>query len=65
MAVSLSGYPMQTDNKILNATAELGGDFAYNLDINSGKPLGVGEILISLMAIEVRSFCYRLESCNN
>jgi choline dehydrogenase-like flavoprotein len=41
--VSLHGYPSGIDDMAINATQELGGDFAYNIDQNSGKPLGVGE----------------------
>jgi hypothetical protein len=30
------------DVKFINAANELGGNFQYNLDTNSGKPLGAG-----------------------
>jgi hypothetical protein len=30
------------DVKFINAANELGGNFKFNLDMNSGKPLGAG-----------------------
>ncbi|KAF8656648.1 hypothetical protein AX16_002453, partial [Volvariella volvacea WC 439] len=41
-SVSLNGYPKAISEKITTAIQELGGDFHYNLDINSGDPLGAG-----------------------
>ncbi|KAF5384221.1 hypothetical protein D9615_003450 [Tricholomella constricta] len=41
-AVSLPGYPLDTDHRVLEATSQLGGEFSYNQDLNSGSPLGVG-----------------------
>lgn len=41
-SVSLPGYPLDTDNLILQATSQLPDEFPYNQDINSGSPLGVG-----------------------
>jgi choline dehydrogenase-like flavoprotein len=40
--VSLAGYPSAIDDMVINATNELGGEFAFNLDQNSGNPLGIG-----------------------
>lgn len=48
-AVSLSGFPTPIDLRVVNATRELGGDFHFNLDMNSGKPLGVGECDLCLI----------------
>lgn len=43
-SVALPGYPMNTtDGRAMQATNELGPDFKFNLDMNSGKPLGVSE----------------------
>ncbi|KAG6856155.1 hypothetical protein H0H87_007010 [Tephrocybe sp. NHM501043] len=41
LAVSLSGFPVPIDQKIVTATKQLGGDFKFNLDLNSGQPLGI------------------------
>ncbi|KAG6907258.1 hypothetical protein DXG01_009678 [Tephrocybe rancida] len=41
-SVSLSGYPLDTDKRILEATSQLPEEFPYNQDLNAGKPLGVG-----------------------
>jgi choline dehydrogenase-like flavoprotein len=41
-SVSLSGSPTAIDGRIIKATTQLGPDYKFNLDINSGKPLGVG-----------------------
>jgi hypothetical protein len=30
------------DQKCFEAAAELGGNFKYNIDMNSGNPLGIG-----------------------
>ncbi|KAG6855735.1 hypothetical protein H0H87_011405 [Tephrocybe sp. NHM501043] len=40
--VSLSNFPTPIDSMVINATKQLGSEFAFNQDYNSGKPLGVG-----------------------
>ncbi|KAJ7346360.1 aryl-alcohol oxidase [Mycena albidolilacea] len=40
-AVSLSGFPTPIDSRIIAATSELEG-YPFNLDMNSGNPIGVG-----------------------
>lgn len=42
VAVSLPGRGTSTDGRIMDAIAELGGEFEFNLDMNSGRELGVG-----------------------
>lgn len=42
-SVSLAGYPTAIDNMVIQAADELGGEYAFNLDMNSGNPLGIGE----------------------
>ncbi|KAJ7187303.1 alcohol oxidase [Mycena filopes] len=39
--VSLAGYPSPIDARVIQTTAEL-EEFAFNLDMNGGIPLGVG-----------------------
>ncbi|KIK60975.1 hypothetical protein GYMLUDRAFT_43513 [Collybiopsis luxurians FD-317 M1] len=41
-AVSLAGFPQSINEKIIQASSELGGIFQFNLDMNSGIPLGLG-----------------------
>ncbi|RDB26743.1 Pyranose dehydrogenase [Hypsizygus marmoreus] len=41
-SVSLSGFPQTTDPRVIQTTVDLGDEFPYNQDINSGNPLGVG-----------------------
>ncbi|KAG2004468.1 aryl-alcohol oxidase [Coprinopsis cinerea AmutBmut pab1-1] len=41
-SVSLSNFPDATDAKVKEAATELGGDFSWNVDFNSGDPLGTG-----------------------
>lgn len=40
--VSLPGYPQSIDSRVIAAADELGGEFEFNLDMNSGYPLGTG-----------------------
>ncbi|EKM76439.1 hypothetical protein AGABI1DRAFT_78505 [Agaricus bisporus var. burnettii JB137-S8] len=41
--ISISGFQHPTvDSITLQATKELGGEFKFNLDMNSGSPLGIG-----------------------
>ncbi|KAG2004437.1 aryl-alcohol oxidase [Coprinopsis cinerea AmutBmut pab1-1] len=40
--VSLTNFPDDSDAKIRQAADEIGGDFGWNVDYNSGDPLGVG-----------------------
>lgn len=46
VGVSLPGFPTPIDNKVIEATQQLGGEFKFNLDMNSGNELGVGECLV-------------------
>ncbi|KAG6826879.1 hypothetical protein H0H92_014059 [Tricholoma furcatifolium] len=41
-AVSLSGFPHSFDSRIIQTTSELPEEFPFNLDTNSGNPLGLG-----------------------
>ncbi|THH32239.1 hypothetical protein EUX98_g1942 [Antrodiella citrinella] len=52
-AVSLPGFPQAIDQKVLQASSQLGGEFAFNLDHNSGNHLGLAtkEVLLSAGAI--------------
>ncbi|KZT22388.1 GMC oxidoreductase [Neolentinus lepideus HHB14362 ss-1] len=40
--VSLYGYPTVIDQRVLQTTQELGSEFPFNLDMNSGDTLGIG-----------------------
>ncbi|KAJ7701208.1 hypothetical protein B0H17DRAFT_1046217 [Mycena rosella] len=40
--VTLSGFPQPIDSRLLDTTKQLDTEFAFNLDMNSGKPLGMG-----------------------
>ncbi|KAF8888872.1 pyranose dehydrogenase [Infundibulicybe gibba] len=41
-SITLSGFPSATDTRVINASTELAGEFEFNLDYNSGSPLGLG-----------------------
>ena len=41
-SVSLPGEPTGIDGRVAAALEELGGEFAFNEDTNSGSPLGFG-----------------------
>ncbi|KAK7051484.1 hypothetical protein VNI00_004458 [Paramarasmius palmivorus] len=41
-SVSLPGYPQPIDERVLAASQELGDEFAFNLDYNTGRQLGLG-----------------------
>jgi choline dehydrogenase len=43
-SVSMLGFPRELDHHVTQASQELGGEFSFNQDMNSGRPLGVGEI---------------------
>ncbi|KAH6904173.1 aryl-alcohol oxidase [Coprinopsis sp. MPI-PUGE-AT-0042] len=42
LGTSLSGVREAINDKLLNASLELGGEFKYDLDMNDGSPLGIG-----------------------
>jgi choline dehydrogenase len=42
---SLPGFPTDLDHRVLGTAAELKSTFPFNIDMNSGSPLGVGEHL--------------------
>ncbi|KAG6916145.1 hypothetical protein DXG01_008296 [Tephrocybe rancida] len=46
-SVSVSGFPTPIDGRVINATSQLGGDFKFNLDINSGNELGFGWLQVT------------------
>jgi choline dehydrogenase-like flavoprotein len=46
--VSLYSVPQALDAKVLEAAAEIGGEFAYNQDTNSGDPLGTGWLQVTV-----------------
>lgn len=48
VGVSLPGYPTPINNLVISATKELGGPYSFNLDYNSGYPLGIGRFTTSL-----------------
>ncbi|KAK7006418.1 GMC oxidoreductase [Favolaschia claudopus] len=41
-SVSLPGFPTSIDSRIFETTAELPREFPFNLDMNSGYPIGIG-----------------------
>ncbi|RDB27758.1 Pyranose dehydrogenase 1 [Hypsizygus marmoreus] len=41
VAVSLPGYGTPIDQRVLQATSQMGGDYKFNLDYNSGNQLGI------------------------
>ena len=45
--MSLEGVPLNIDERIWEASEELGGDWAFDRDYNDGAPLGMGESLPS------------------
>ncbi|KIJ42090.1 GMC oxidoreductase [Sphaerobolus stellatus SS14] len=42
--VSLNGFASPVDGRVIQTTKELPNDFPFNLDMNSGKPIGLGYI---------------------
>lgn len=44
--VSLAGFPAPTDGRVLKTIEEVGQEFTYNEDINSGSPLGMGTCIL-------------------
>lgn len=42
VSVSLAGFPQPIDDRVIKTTDELIKEFPFNLDYNSGKPLGLG-----------------------
>ncbi|KAG6833033.1 hypothetical protein H0H87_012044 [Tephrocybe sp. NHM501043] len=46
--VSLSGSPTGIDGRVINATSQLGPNYKFNLDMNSGSPLGIGWIQVTV-----------------
>ncbi|KAL0946164.1 hypothetical protein HGRIS_012427 [Hohenbuehelia grisea] len=42
LSVSLAGFPHTTDSRVMQVTQELSGEFPFNLDMNSGHPIGLG-----------------------
>ncbi|KAG6867838.1 hypothetical protein C0993_010411 [Termitomyces sp. T159_Od127] len=47
-AVSLSGFPHSIDSRVIQTTSQLSEEFPFNLDTNSGNPLGVGWIQFTI-----------------
>ncbi|KAG6910329.1 hypothetical protein DXG01_011397 [Tephrocybe rancida] len=47
-AVSLAGHPQNIDSRFMQTTKELPDEFPFNLDANSGDPLGVSYVQMSI-----------------
>ncbi|KAG6917144.1 hypothetical protein DXG01_003657 [Tephrocybe rancida] len=47
-AVSLTGYPLNIDPLFIQTTKDLPDEFPFNLDTNSGDPLGLGYIQVTI-----------------
>lgn len=43
IGVSVPGAPRSIDGRVINTTQELSDEFPFNLDMNSGYHLGIGE----------------------
>lgn len=41
--VSLPGFAQEIDGMVIQATSQLLQEFSFNLDTNSGRPLGLGK----------------------
>jgi choline dehydrogenase len=41
--VSLGGYIGGVDRRVIDTTREFVSEFPYNIDMNSGYPLGIGQ----------------------
>ncbi|KAF8868344.1 aryl-alcohol-oxidase from pleurotus Eryingii [Infundibulicybe gibba] len=39
--ISLPNFPTETDSRVINASRELGGEFIFNLDMQSGNSIGI------------------------
>ncbi|TFK36268.1 pyranose dehydrogenase [Crucibulum laeve] len=48
LPVSLPGFPESIDNRVIQTTKDLPIEFPYNVDMNSGSPLGVGWLVASI-----------------
>jgi len=48
--VSLAAYPQSIDYRVIQTTVELPEEFPFNIDMNSGKPLGVGWQQVTIKA---------------
>ena len=42
LSTTLSSRPVPISGMVLNGTQELSPEFSFNLDMNSGVPLGIG-----------------------
>ncbi|KAJ6615857.1 aryl-alcohol oxidase precursor [Mycena sp. CBHHK59/15] len=59
-SVSLPGFSHPFDARIIETTKEKAKEFPFNLDMNSGRPLGVGEMLLCLLSVRASlTYAYR------
>ncbi|KAG6910318.1 hypothetical protein DXG01_011386 [Tephrocybe rancida] len=47
-SVSLVGYPQSVDSRFIQTTKDLPDEFPFNLDMNSGNPLGLGYVQVTI-----------------
>lgn len=55
MFTSLPGFPQSIDNMIQEVPSQLPGQFPFLLDMNAGRPLGLGNDLFLLSLKMIRS----------
>jgi hypothetical protein len=52
--VTLSGFPSPIDPRVIGTTREISG-FLFNLDMNSGYHLGIGEACASINKFNIQA----------
>ena len=45
VGISVEGFPVETDSRVIGTTQELPNQFPFNLDYNSGNPIGFSTYL--------------------
>ena len=53
LGITLAGYSIPTDARVLNATKEIGGQFGFNLDMSTGNSIGTGMYMCSRVWLSV------------
>lgn len=46
LGITVAGYSVPTDARVLNASKEIGGQFGFNLDMSTGNSIGTGTYLM-------------------
>ena len=64
LGITLAGYSIPTDARVLNATKEIGGQFSFNLDMSTGNSIEQYHSLLYVLLLLLVAPPHHLLTCH-